>query len=174
MHEYYNKKNEYAYNLEKKHKFFKKARAIIFKGDKLLVLKFLHNNEMEYAFPGGGVDEGETAKDAAVRETLEEYGALVKPVKFLGKEYYNRDVEFNGEKKVSHRVQYYYICKFERMLDEGASGLEGEFEYDRLRNQKIELPMDEVKNIKPINFGILTERVYNALLKYIEEYKKSL
>ena len=49
-----------------------RASAIIFKDDKL-VLIHRHNNGREYwVLPGGGVEEGETAQQAVVREVTDD------------------------------------------------------------------------------------------------------
>lgn len=48
------------------------ARSIIVEDGKLLVIKRIKNSEEYYTLPGGGVDEGETAEQAAEREVREE------------------------------------------------------------------------------------------------------
>lgn len=35
--------------------------------------------------PGGGIDEGETPEEAAVRETAEECGLIIQPIRLVGK-----------------------------------------------------------------------------------------
>lgn len=38
---------------------------------------------LTWAFPGGRIEEGETPKEAAVRETIDETGYTVKPLKII-------------------------------------------------------------------------------------------
>lgn len=58
-------------------------------GDPSLVLtlraKRLNTHSGQYALPGGRIDQGETAIDAAVRETREEIGLKLKPEAILGR-----------------------------------------------------------------------------------------
>ena len=51
------------------------SRAIIFNDDKVLLNCF--GNGLYYNFPGGGIEEYETAKQAVAREVLEESGLTV-------------------------------------------------------------------------------------------------
>lgn len=53
------------------------ARAIIIRGGKLAMVHSLE--EGFYKFPGGGVEQGESLVDAAIRETAEEVGLRVIP-----------------------------------------------------------------------------------------------
>ncbi len=77
-------------------------------------------------FSGGSVDDGETTRQAVVREVLEECGAKVTKLKYMHREYYSVDWEFEGEKFPNKRVSYTYLCKIEKG-DLKAVGLEGEF-----------------------------------------------
>ena len=53
------------------------ARAIIIKDDKLAMV---YNQKYDfYAFPGGGIEEGEDFYHALIREVREEVGLIVKP-----------------------------------------------------------------------------------------------
>ena len=73
-HEQYTlEKLAWAKILAQQNKFFRKARAIIVKGDKLLVLHKLNNNSLQ--LPGGGINDKENAKTATEREVLEETNA---------------------------------------------------------------------------------------------------
>jgi 8-oxo-dGTP diphosphatase len=61
------------------------SAAIITDGGRvLMVRRRVKEGELSWQFPAGGVENGETAEEAAVRETLEETGLTVKPVKYIG------------------------------------------------------------------------------------------
>ena len=102
--EYKNSKTEFSYKLYKENRFFRKARAIVLKNNEVLVIRidFKDGRPPHYLLPGGGVDDGETIKKTAIRETLEEYGAIVVPEHYLGKQYYNVPLNRNGEKFVNY------------------------------------------------------------------------
>ena len=61
------------------------SAAIIVQGGRaLMVRRRIGEGELLWQFPAGGIEDGETAEDAAVRETLEETGLTVQSVKLLG------------------------------------------------------------------------------------------
>lgn len=51
------------------------ARVVVFDGDKVLMIR--HTYSPGWHFPGGGVELGETAETAVVRELAEETGVFV-------------------------------------------------------------------------------------------------
>lgn len=53
-------------------------------GKVLMIRRRVAEGELLWAFPGGGIEQGETPEQAAVRETAEEVGLEVKAVKVLG------------------------------------------------------------------------------------------
>ena len=57
------------------HKIRVSSRAIVVNEDKILLNCF--GNGIYYNFPGGGIEENETAKQAVVREVMEEAGFTV-------------------------------------------------------------------------------------------------
>ena len=169
MHQYFKSKIEYAYHLTQKGKFFKKARALIVKDDKLLLLKAqYHNGQFNYFFPGGGVDEGEKPKQTAAREALEEYGVVVNPTKYLGCSYYKVPLNHNGIDFISNRVEYFYACEYISQLENAEFGLEGEFSYDDRTVSKVALTLDEIKALPAVKLGNIPEKTYQKLVSYLE------
>lgn len=66
--------------------------AIVFCQDKVLVLETKHN---EYVFPKGHIEEGETSKEAAIRECHEESGVDITNSTYYG-ECHKYDYTFSG------------------------------------------------------------------------------
>lgn len=61
------------------------SAAIIVDGDRvLMVRRRIREGELMWQFPAGAIETGETAEEAAVRETLEETGLTVSAVRLLG------------------------------------------------------------------------------------------
>ncbi len=172
--EYNNSKTEYSYKLYKENRFFRKARAIVLKDDKVLVIRidFADGRPPHYLLPGGGVDEGETIKQSVVRETLEEYGAIVKPEHFLGKQYYNVPINRNGEKFISRRVEFYYVCKYIKDDENAAFGIEGEFTNPEKTYTKTTLSLSDLKTMNSKDLNDMDAKNLKKLIEYIESKKK--
>lgn len=66
---------------EESYKIRVSARAVLFHNNKLLLNSF--GDGLYYNFPGGGIEKGENAFQAAEREVMEETGLLVKAEKVL-------------------------------------------------------------------------------------------
>ncbi len=127
MGEYFYKKSKMYYENFKAGKLTKKVSSIIKDGNKYLTIV---REGKRAAFAGGSIDEGETAKNAIIREILEECGAKVIKLKYLKRDYYSVDWEFEGIIFPNKRVSYTYLCKIEKD-DLTARGLEGEFDKDK-------------------------------------------
>jgi len=167
--EYVNNKVLTAYNLFKNNKFSKKARAIVIQDKKLLVIKINYNNgDVHYLLPGGTVDEGETTKQTVVRETLEEYNIITKPIKYLGKLHYKINMEHNGEKFASRVIDYYYICKFISSANESEFGIEGEFTKNDRKYTKTKLSLQDLKKIHHKDLNDMDKKNFDKLIAYME------
>jgi 8-oxo-dGTP pyrophosphatase MutT (NUDIX family) len=65
-------------NLTGKMIYRESVRGIIRRENEFLMV--YSSKEGDYKFPGGGVDKGETYKDALIREIREECGGIVKNI----------------------------------------------------------------------------------------------
>ena len=169
--EYVNEKNKYAYKLSQEHKFFKKARALVLCDGKLCVIKVTHEDgKIYYLLPGGGVDPGETAPQAAIREAHEEFGVVVKNPKYVGRQYYHVGLTYGGTQFRSNRVEYYYVFN----LDAGSKfdntfGLEGEFAERGDNYEKVTLSYADVKRTPPEQINKMSKKVYESLLELMQQ-----
>jgi ADP-ribose pyrophosphatase YjhB (NUDIX family) len=86
------------------------VRAVVFKADRILLVK--EPDEAGWSVPGGWADVGESPSEASARETLEESGYRVEPVKLLAA--YDRDRR--GHPPMAYHVyKLVYLCE---ILDE--------------------------------------------------------
>lgn len=60
------------------------AAIIVDQGRVLMVRRAVKEGELMWQFPAGGIESGEGAEEAAVRETLEETGLTVKAIRLIG------------------------------------------------------------------------------------------
>ncbi|MGW5636466.1 NUDIX hydrolase [Streptomyces sp. NPDC003832] len=60
------------------------AAIIVSEGRVLMVRRRVGEGELLWQFPAGQIEAGETAEEAAVRETVEETGLVVAAMKLLG------------------------------------------------------------------------------------------
>ncbi len=88
------------------------ARSIIIKTGKIAMIHSLKYDY--YKFPGGGIEPGESAADALIRETAEEAGLTVIPDSIREYGYVHR-VQKSTVEEDEFFVQdnYYYLCDAE-------------------------------------------------------------
>lgn len=78
-----------------------RVSVLVTKGDKF-VLIFRHKNGQDYyAVPGGGIEEGETPQEAAIREIQEELSFTLSDVQFISEVEENLRHDFNF---ISHTI----------------------------------------------------------------------
>jgi len=82
----------------------KRARAVIFDGDSIILIKRTRPDREDYwVFPGGMVEEGENVKDALIRECKEELGIKIK----IGELMIKKELGIHEEKF----LEYFYLCE---------------------------------------------------------------
>ena len=161
-HEQYNKeKLAFALNLSKQNKFFRKARALVVKDGKLLVLHKLNNHSLQ--LPGGGINDNENAKSATLREVKEETNAIIKINHYLGKYYYTAKLDLNNQQFLSKRVEFIYICDFVKFCEDRPLGIDGEFSNNV---ELVEIPFSSLNKIS------LPPKLRQKALEYLKTHYK--
>lgn len=77
-----------------------RSGAIVEVDGKIALIKRVRSNHEYYVFPGGGIEEGETPEEAAIREVKEELGIDIEIEKLL------TTLTFNN------RLQYYFLANY--------------------------------------------------------------
>lgn len=114
-----------------------RAVALVIHNNNLLVMHRKNSSEY-YTFPGGGVDDGETNEQAAIREIFEETSIAIE----IEKELYELHFE-NGD------THYYFLGRYvsgEPALQPGT----GEYIANKLGFQKYDpqwMPLDKLHDI---------------------------
>ncbi|MBK1813215.1 NUDIX hydrolase [Clostridium sp. YIM B02505] len=72
-----------------------RAQAIVVEEDRILLVKTHLGNRYDYELPGGGIEEGETPEEAAIRELFEETGIKGEIVRLASKYYNGFSQEYN-------------------------------------------------------------------------------
>lgn len=79
-----------------------RVRAIIILDSKLLVIKRMKRNSVYWVLPGGGIEKGETQREALFREIKEEVGVEVEVDALFKK----KEITINDVKQ----KEYFYLC----------------------------------------------------------------
>lgn len=86
----------------------KRVAAVIIKDNKILLMRRIKEGQEYYVFPGGGIEENESAEDAIIREIKEELPLDVKIDKLLFR------IENRGQQEL-----YFLIKEFSGTLKLG-------------------------------------------------------
>ena len=117
------------------------AAIIVDGGQVLMIRRRVSEGELMWQFPAGGIEDGETAEQAAVRETLEETGLTVEAIKLLGERVHPK----------TGRLMSYTACTL----------LEGDaFVGDA----------EEIAEVAWVSHGEIAERVPYGLFAPVQEY----
>ncbi|TFD93589.1 NUDIX domain-containing protein [Jeotgalibacillus sp. R-1-5s-1] len=86
------------------------VRAIIFKGDQIMVER---SNVNDVKLPGGGVENGETHKQALIREIKEETGYTCRHVGEKVGEVIEHQRDLFEKDTLFEMISHYYICEID-------------------------------------------------------------
>jgi len=145
---------------ENSYKIRVSSRAIIIHDNKILLNCF--GNGSYYNFPGGGIEKNEAAKQAVIREVLEESGLTVD----VGELVFSLEYEpfnFNYKYGEDHHISFFFRC----FLNHDAAPVEASHTDTNPDDETITsiakwIPLSELHTINFIPM------VYEPLMKYIE------
>ncbi|MCL2462649.1 MAG: NUDIX domain-containing protein, partial [Defluviitaleaceae bacterium] len=80
--------------------------VVIYKGKVLLLYKNQNGKYMGWVLPKGTLEDGETFKQAALREVKEETGVTARVLQYLGRTQYNFH---GGDDMISKTVHWYLM-----------------------------------------------------------------
>ena len=106
-----------------------------------------------YLTPGGGVETGESADSAVLRELYEETGVRVKNLK---RTYFDDDVTENWEGVKRHFIMLLYTADYESGEIQQTEGNDDEFEdvgwysIDELKKMKLSSPLEKLLKFERI------------------------
>lgn len=112
-----------------------RSGIILIEDNKLALIERHRAGKHYFAFPGGGIDEGESPEQAAIREAEEELGIIVEIKQKVA------EVLFNGNK------QYYFLAQ--KLSGEFGSGTGEEYgEYNPIHGtyHPLFMPLGDVPN----------------------------
>ncbi|TDU73494.1 NUDIX hydrolase [Streptomyces sp. KS 21] len=118
------------------------SAAIIVDGGRVLMIRRrVSEGELMWQFPAGAIEDGETAEQAAVRETLEETGLTVEAIKLLGERVHPK----------TGRLMSYTAC-------------------DVLNGYAIVGDTEEIAEVAWVSHGEIAERVPYGLFEPVQAY----
>ncbi|WP_010676595.1 NUDIX hydrolase [Bacillus timonensis] len=127
-----------------------RGSVVLIENNKVGLIKRVWNNLVYYVFPGGGMKDGESPKECAVREAYEEIGVKVRIHECIG------TVEYKG-------TQYFFLAEI--ILGEFGTGTGDEYS-DTNRNRGsytpvwIELEQLPLLDVKPKEIAIKIQNLF--------------
>ncbi|MDP3800436.1 MAG: NUDIX domain-containing protein [bacterium] len=131
-----------------------RVRAIIIRNGNIILIKRTKKDEVYFVFPGGGVEEGETEKEALIREIKEELGVDAEVKESIVSQSFN--------KRGSDDIEHFYSCNILGGVIGTGDG--PEFQkysgYEGL-HEIVEIPLLDISNI-----NLLPTEVRDLVIKW--------
>lgn len=142
------------------HKIRVSSRAIIIDNDKILLNKF--GDGVYYNFPGGGIEENETALEAVVRELLEETGYSIEVENHVFTFEYEPSHcdSFEGN---NHHISIFFRCKLLNDKIQKPTEVDVNPDNPKLIAKHVWIPITELNNIPFVPITIK-----DSLINYIK------
>jgi len=137
---------------ENSYKIRVSSRAIIIRDEKILLCCF--GNGLYYSIPGGGIEEAETAKQAVIREVLEETGLAIE----VGHLVFSLESHSEG-----HHISFFFRCYVNQDIAPVEPSHTDTNPYDETITLVAKwMPLSELHEIN------LVPRIQESLIKYVD------
>jgi len=145
---------------ENSYKIRVSSRAIILDEDKILLNEF--GGGQYYNFIGGGIEENETAKEAVVREIMEESGLTADVGELVfSLEYEPTSCNFSGGK--NHHISVFFRCHIDKsVLPQKPSHTDIDPDNPTITSVAKWVPLSELSSIN------MLPKIAEPLIKYFE------
>ncbi|MDO9302728.1 MAG: NUDIX domain-containing protein [Anaerolineales bacterium] len=112
-----------------------RSAIVLIEDNKLALIERHRAGRHYFAFPGGGVDEGETPQQAAIREAEEELGIIVEIKQKVAEVFFNE------------KPQYYFLAqKLSGEFGSGTGEEYGEYNPEHGTYHPVWMPLADVPN----------------------------
>jgi 8-oxo-dGTP pyrophosphatase MutT (NUDIX family) len=130
-----------------------RAGIILIEENKLALIERHRTGRHYFAFPGGGIDEGESPQQAAIREAEEELGILVEVKQKVA------EVVFN--EKTQH---YFLVKKISGEFGTGTGEEYGEYNPTHGTFQPVWMPLTDI-----LNNNVLPRELADLVVRFAKE-----
>lgn len=127
-----------------------RVSVIIQNRRKIVLIHRIKNSQEYYAIPGGGIEDGESPEDAAIREIKEELGFEVSNLKLLDKETRDKRVDYFFFATTS-QTKFRVTGPEEKHLDDQDDLFSPQWVDNQTINHKLQIYPNPKKSLELIN-----------------------
>jgi ADP-ribose pyrophosphatase YjhB (NUDIX family) len=126
-------------------------RAAVVLNNKILLVQ--EKSDLKWAMPGGWADVGDIPSEVAIRETFEESGFLVKPIKVVGIYDANR---LGGNLEFFHAFKIVFLCDL----------IGGE---PKVSNETLDVKFFSFDNLPPLSLNRTNQRHIDEIILHLNQ-----
>lgn len=148
------------------------ARAVVLNNENKIGLLHVYGKDDYFGFrnyyetPGGGIDDNETPKEAAIREVKEEIGGICSEIEEIG------IVEDDYNLIFTHNIVYYFLIKVDKFIEKQLLDYEKGW-IDEVCWFDIDEAIEKMTNSPDSRLAILQKRREIPILKIAKEMIKN-
>lgn len=126
------------------------VRAAVIEDNKILLVQ--ESSDKKWAMPGGWADVGDIPSEVAMRETFEESGYIVKPIKVIGVYDANR---LGGHLELFHAFKIVFLCDL----------IGGE---PKISNETLDVKFFPFDNLPPLSLNRTNQKHIDEIIMHLK------